>query len=246
MPVLHLDTSSGKVLIAFEQFISATSADAAARSCALGVRQYASIQDVISGHHDPKAQFRVPNSLARIEGTPSIERWNPLTRTAIIWFHYFNATTLRDEVARGTLSEFPGATPQWTASPYHAYVHQLTRLGVTGNIGGRHHLRLGMRGDRGTLIVQEGNIQPPPTWPTVWSAWRVWLFDNITHDFRQLKVKTHGGSQAIANPAAVLVPCPNASVGMPVGTCLVVLYFIFQEGAAKGEGGQLLYFLPVT
>lgn len=245
MPVIQKDSRSGQVLLVFEQFFSSKRQ----WPCALGIRQYKSVQELISGQPGLQFQFRVPNTLSKIEGTPSIERWDQQRHTIRLWFHWHNEELGRDEVATGKLSDFPGDAPHWTARKHNKYVQTLSTLGVSGNVGGRHHLRFGGTSDQG-LVLQEGNIQRPPLLPTDWAAWRVWMYSESSRQFIQLDVKTHQNSTAIANPAAFALPCPGSSEtkNLPAESniCFAVLYFIFREGSAKNEGGQLIYYTRVS
>jgi len=51
-----------------------------------------------------------------------------------------------------------------------------------------------------------------------------------------LNVKTHKGSTAFGNPAVTMLTSPN---GRPAR---LVTYFIFSQGAASGEGGELVFY----
>ena len=256
MPAIRVDNRTGRVLVVYEQFLSSTGQS----PCALGIRQFASTQHLVSGLNDATAQFRIPNSISKIEGTPSIDRWDPSNRNVCIWFHFHNDTNMRDMVARGTLTGFPGATPSWVAEPHHAYNHRAMAVGVSGNIGGRHRLAVNDVGthDGGSaptttsIILQEGNVQLPPLLPTDWASWRVWLYrDGLNHTLTMLNVQTHSKSLSIANPWADVLECPfrNCSAESregSAGMCLVVGYFIFGEGAAHGEAGQLLFYKRIA
>jgi hypothetical protein len=247
MPVIHHDSGSGSVLLVFEQFLSSTQQS----PCMIGVRHFTTIQHLISGGAAAMGTslFRVPNTLSKIEGTPSIDWWDPERRVIRLWFHWMNEKTTRDEVAIGTLSDFPGTSPRWSARKHTSYVRNITHHGVTGNVGGRHHLHLDNQHHLNHgWILQEGNTQSLPVWPTNWTAWRVWLYSEASQSFVQLKVNTHGHSTALANPAAAVLPCPTTVAARTTATqesCLVVTYFIFREGAAKRESGQLLFYTHV-
>ena len=90
-------------------------------------------------------------------------------------------------------------------------------------------------------VVCEGNVQPPPYHPTNFADWRIWLWDS--REVRKLNVRTHHGSRAVANPSAVVVPAPGAAD--TAGLVLVVTYFVFSEGAAKGEQGPLVFYTTI-
>lgn len=233
MPAVSVDANTVRVLLVYEHFLSLKER----WPCAVGIRLYASLDSLISGR--PLATFIAPNAVSRIEGTPNVYSFDATAGTAEIGFHYQNESLVRDEVGRGKLSGFPG-TPIWTAAPDLHYNKVMTSKGVTGNIGGRDVLQF--NGGIHQLVICEGNVQPPPTHPTAWDAWRVWLWeDNRT--VAQLNVRTHKGSLAVANPSMALVPSPRT--GRPA---LFATYFIFSEGAAKGEAGQLAFYseIPTT
>ena len=54
-----------------------------------------------------------------------------------------------------------------------------------------------------------------------------------------LKVVTHDGSTAFANPSFTQLPCPP---NKQTGACIFISYFIFSEGAAPGEQGVVSFF----
>jgi hypothetical protein len=227
MPAIGIDIATGRVLLAYEHFLSSK----AKWPCAIGVRVYKSIDTLISGR--PVGTFTAPNTISRIEGTPNIYRFDPLAGVVELGFHYQNETLLRDQVARATLLHFPGKA-SWEAAPDAKYNAMMTRAGVTGNIGGREQVRFGHQ----TFVVCEGNIQHLPAHPTNWSTWRVWLWQNDS--LAMLPVHTHKGSVSIANPSAIVVPSPASNK-----KALLISYFIFGEGAAKGEGGSFLSYTEI-
>jgi hypothetical protein len=227
MPAVALDPASQQVLLVHEQWMNANSG----WPSRLGLRIYRSVAHLLAGEVD--ATFLVPNTLSNLEGTPSIYAWQPRQGRLELGFHFFNQTALRDEVARGVVENFPGQQPRWTAWQCEAYNHQLTAtMGVTGNIGGREQLVF--QGQ--TVVLQEGNAQPPPGVPTQWEQWRVWLFSNHTQHFTPLRVETHNNSRALANPWAAVLPGPHGHLVM------LVSYYIFAAGAAPRESGPLLFY----
>ena len=228
MADLAVDEATGCVLLVYEHFLSAKSQ----WPCSVGMRKYSSVSNLISG--TAAATFVAPNTLSQLEGTPSISRWDSSAGTAEIWFHHHNATLNRDEVAQAELSDFPGI-PEWNVTQDLGYMATVTRLGATGNVGGRHRIVLPGTGD--VMMLQEGNIQPPPILPTKWKDWRVWLYTAHTKTFTKLNVQSHAKSTAFANPSADFMPSP-ASDRM----ALFVTYFIFKEGAGKGEGGSVVFY----
>jgi hypothetical protein len=255
MPALQIDAATGRVLLVYEHFLSSKER----WPCAVGVRLYSSIDTLISGK--PLSMYTAPNTISRIEGTPNIYSFDDTKQTIEIGFHYQNESLIRDEVARGLLRGFPGKEPVWTATVDAKYNSALSKQGVTGNIGGRDVLQFNSNPRRvpiaagtnprrvpiaGTIeldalapvfMISEGNVQPPPAHPTAWDSWRVWLWTTDAEAVTPLHVQTHQSSVAVANPSMTVLPAPLT--GQPA---LFVTYFIFSEGAAKGEGGPLAFF----
>ena len=232
MPAVEVDGATGKVLLVYEHFLSSKDR----WPCAIGVRMYESVDTFISGK--PLVMYTAPNTISRIEGTPNIYRFDPTLQLIELGFHYQNETLVRDQVARGFLSGFPGKDTSWTTMIETQYNEEMTNQGVTGNIGGRDLLQFNSNGTNNptSFMISEGNIQPPPSHPTDWKSWRVWLWIDLKV-VMPLTVQTHRGSIALANPSMVLVPSPNTG-----HSALFVSYFIFSEGAATGEGGSLAFF----
>jgi hypothetical protein len=71
-----------------------------------------------------------------------------------------------------------------------------------------------------------------------WGSSRIFLYDPATGVAYPLAIRTPGGSEAFANPAATVLTTPSREPGL-----LVTLY-LFQPGAAPGEAGPLLCFRP--
>lgn len=206
MPDFYVDDATGSVLLVYERFLSTRELI----PCVIGVRKYDTVQKMISGLHT--TSFDAPSTLSNIEGTPSIFTWDAQSARATIWFHFHNHSTKRDMVAQGILTEFPG-DPQWNTSYDEQYVQKLTALGATGNIGGRDILRLNTTRN-GRLIeeeyvLQEGNVQAPPLWPTNFSMWRLWLYSVQNSSFTEIAMSTHKRSTSFGNPSVAYLPCPT-------------------------------------
>ena len=68
------------------------------------------------------------------------------------------------------------------------------------------------------------------------SSWRNFLYAGGTAT--QLSIRTHGGSQAFANPTFTPLRLPNGEPGV------VVTQFVPSSAAAPGEAGELVYYRP--
>jgi hypothetical protein len=111
---------------------------------------------------------------------------------------------------------------------------------ISGDVGVRDMLVT----STGKLSLQEVNLVPDPV---NWYDWRVLLYtwgasDSYswplgTGSFTQLSPFTDGGSYSIGGPKAAIVTCPSGS-----GQCLWGSYFIFSQGAAPGEAGEVEYY----
>ena len=191
-------------------------------------------------------------SQSQLEGTPSIYDMEVHTSNdllvvdADVGFH-FNDDNGVDQVAYGKLQDFGPTTITTSFVDQEVainYNELFVNEGAIGNIGQRAPGYInGVH-----LNVQEANIGPMP--PTVWEDWRVWLYfygpDESAiptgaegSSVEVLKVVTHDGSTAFANPSFTQLPCsPNKQTG----ACIFISYFIFSEGAAPGEQGVVSFF----
>jgi hypothetical protein len=192
---------------------------------------YASLFAALSGA-PPLSASLAPATLSTLQGTPSIASWSAASDSVVLGVHYNEATAgggNRDQVAAGALLGLRAGAPLWSVGPWEAYNAALTAVGAVGNIGGRDALPCGA----GTLVLQEGNRASP----TNWAQWAVYVrgaTDGMAA-WAPLAVATPGGSRSFGNPGA-------AHLG---GGLLAVSYFLFAEGAAPGEAGQLLFWTTV-
>ncbi|HZD68888.1 MAG TPA: hypothetical protein VFA45_08215 [Actinomycetes bacterium] len=134
--------------------------------------------------------------------------------------------------AGGTLLGFAS----WTAAAEPALVVAVMRAAagvgerIGGNIGHRDHVRY--PGQAYDLVEARGRRGD-------FASWRVYLVDRSTMTARRLEVVTHGGSTAFANPTATCLRDPSGH------DAVVVSSFLPVEGAAAGEAGSLLYYVPI-
>ncbi len=175
---------------------------------------------------DPDWRYDAPRTrstvAAAFEGTPSLDA---VTGTgAEVGFHYLTAGAV-DRNAVGTLSGIGTPTPGWTTRPAPAVDEALTRLGVQGNIGDRTNLEFG--GTNLTLV--EGQRVKRD-----FSTWSVYLLGPARASARRVAFETPGGSRSFGNAGLSRVELPGGGSG------LVLTAFVFTEGAAPGEAGQML------
>lgn len=179
----------------------------------------------------PDWRYDAPRTLSKVagafEGTPSLRR---ITATsAEVGFHYLTADAV-DRNARATLSGIGTAAPRWVARPAPDIDDPLERSGVEGNIGDRTHVAF--RGVPLTLV--EGQRRPRD-----FGSWSVYVLDPARTDARRLAFRTPGGSGSFGNAAAGVVPLPGGGRGV------LLTAYVFTEGAADGEAGQMLAVFPV-
>lgn len=164
----------------------------------------------------------------RAEGTPNIEAatFTPdIDHSRIeIGFHYFRkGKPSVDRQARGVLTNFT----TWAAAPFPQFDEALTVLGCSGNIGDRDSVSF----KDGRYVLIEGQQKAHD-----WATWNVFLWDATMQKAEPLRIKTHGGSKSFGNPSVTALTSPN---GKPA---LLFAYFLFSEGAAKGESGPLIFY----
>ena len=176
----------------------------------------------------PERIFDVPLTLSPFhEGTPNIygvAMGESITDSRIVTgFHYFDDRLGVDRVATGVLRNFT----TWTAEDATAYNEALVSEGAKGNIGDR---------DDGAFLGEEYIVQEVQFAAGDWSSWRVFLYEVSADNFALLNIKSHSGSTAFANPTFTVLKSPNGA------DCVVVTYFVPQEGAKSGESGQWIFY----
>jgi hypothetical protein len=200
----------------------------------LRIRYWATLDALLRGR--ATRDFLAPRTLSTCnEGTPSIRRivFDPDVDASVIQLglHYHRRCRV-DRQARGTLTDFgswtAAADPALDAAVVHAAKAGGQRIG--GNIGDRDQVRY--RGRAYDLIEAQGREGD-------FASWRVYLVDRAAMVARRVEVVTHGGSTAFANPTATWLRDPSGR-----GAIMVTL-FLPVEGAAAGEAGSLLYYMPV-
>jgi hypothetical protein len=200
----------------------------------LRVRYWPTLDALLAGR--PARQFLVARTLSACnEGTPSIRQVSleadvdaPRVELGL---HYHRDCQV-DRQARGTLTGFRSWTAATDPELDAAVERAASAVGeqVGGNIGDRDHLRyLGRDYDLVEAQGRKGDF----------ASWRVYLYDRSAGTARRLEVVTHGGSRAFANPTATVLRDPAGR------EAVMVTLFVPVEGAAPGEAGSLLYYLPV-
>lgn len=178
---------------------------------------------------EPARTFDAPHTLVPpgqlAEGTPTVYSVTAGASDVDVAFHYFRDGRV-DRQARGRLRDFR----DWTTRREPRVDAAIERWGVRGNIGDRDHLTF--EGVDVDLI--EGQLRPRR-----WDAWRLFLYEPARGAARPLRVRTHRGSRSFGNPTITSLTAPS---GAPA---LVVTLFLFPEGAATNEGGQLVYYREV-
>jgi hypothetical protein len=209
-------------------FLVALEAGGAGRPSWLRLRHYAGLSELLAA--DADRTVNIPHTLVPdgrlAEGTPSIHSavLRPdLDRSVIdIGFHYFRDGDV-DRQARGRLTDFR----RWEARRQRHLDSAVESCGVSGNIGDRDHVRWQGR----ELDVIEGQLRKGD-----WSSWRVFLYDRSARSANPLQVRTHGGSTAFGNPTVRQLRSPAGAAAV------AVTLFVFSEGAAPGEPGELVYY----
>ena len=210
----------GAALVAYETHTGCP----AAKRC-LMLRHYATEPALLSG--SAARTILLPRTLSSCaEGTPNIFAATSNLATVDVGFHYFQDCNV-DRQARGTLRHFDPAT--WAPNP---------TPGIDAGILGAGASVDGMIGDRDGASY-DGYYQrlvEAQIWPGDFSAWRNFLYAGGIAT--QLSIRTHGGSQAFANPTFTPLPLPNGEPGV------VVTQFVPSSAAAPGEAGELVYYRP--
>lgn len=247
MPYPFTVAANGWVVVVHEQWMNAGSQ----LPSRLGFKLWYNASDLAAGA-PPFNSFLAPLTVgahSQLEGTPNVYGASMVTRQGlqtldlVVGFHYNDRDGV-DQVAQGALTSFGPAslTPSWAARAATAYDQKFIAAGAIGNIGQRDAGAL----DGVDFVLQEGNVGHMP--PTIWADWRVWLYVRAPGEPLpptgagtpyQLAVRTDKGSTAFGNPSVVVLQCPGGRDG---GQCVFVSYFIFGEGAAPGEAGNLVFY----
>jgi hypothetical protein len=195
------------------------------RGIGLRFRYYRNLKSILAGRY--AREFQAPQTLSRAaQGTPNIYGFS--LRQGIhnsqirVGLHYFQDGVV-DRQATGMLRDFS----LWHAQREPFLDNRSRALGSRGHIGDRDHI---------SFDGYDFNVHETELVPGDWSSWRTYLYDFRDRSAHWLRVQTHGGSFAFGNPTITQVTGPN---GRPA---LVMTQFLFLEGAAADEAGQLIYY----
>jgi hypothetical protein len=204
-------------------FLVAVEAGGAGTPPSLRLLDFVSRADLMAGK--VSRSFDAPHTLVPrrkyAEGTPNIYAVCADRSHIDIGFHYFWRGKV-DRQARGVLTGFA----DWSTRREPQIDKALQWWGVRGNIGGRDAFN--WNGREYLLVEGQGERHG-------WQTWRTYLYDTAAETAWPLPIRTHRGSAAIANPTATLLDTPS---GKPA---LLVTAYLFQDGAADGEAGPMLY-----
>jgi hypothetical protein len=190
----------------------------------LAFKRYDSARQLFSAKPRGRER-RIGRTFSRCaEGTPNFFR---VTSSSFeIGFHYFQDCRV-DRQARGTYNLATGA---WRPRTLPSIDRLLLGAGADpgGNIGDRDATLYRPAGAERS--VYEAMIGPRSAGFGVWRC-----FAEEAGIITQLRVRTHGGSTACANPTVTDARLPDGRAG------LIVTYFIPVEGAARNEAGTLVF-----
>ena len=190
----------------------------------LGFKRYESVAALLRGRQRGRER-RIARTFSKCaEGTPNF--FGVTARAFDIGFHYFQDCRV-DRQARGTYNLRSGA---WRPRRLPSVDTRLLAAGAhpDGNIGDRDAALYPPAGaGRG---VYEAMIGPRSAG---FGTWR--CFAEEAGTITQLRVRTHGGSTACANPTVTRARVPDGRAG------LIVTYFIPVEGSGRGEAGALVF-----
>jgi hypothetical protein len=197
--------------------------------------QYAGVSGLLAG--TATSVLPVSRTLSTWnEGTPSLRDVTNVSAT--VGFHYLstNISPAADRNARGLLGGFPGTAPIWGSvtvdDPVNTAIQAIDP--TVSHIGDRDALYF--RGYWFRLIEAQTRRDD-------WSSWRIYLYDeaaagagDTAHAMTKLSIRTNLGSSSFGNPTATVVTDPSGF------RAVVMTLFLFSEGAAPGEGGELIYY----
>jgi hypothetical protein len=190
----------------------------------LAFKRYDSARQLLRAKHRGRER-RIGRTFSKCaEGTPNF--YEVTSRSFDIGFHYFQDCRV-DRQARGTYNL---ATGSWRPRTVPSTDRLLLAAGADpgGNIGDRDAVFYGpAAADRG---IYEAMTGPRSAGFGVWRC-----FADEAGVITQLRVRTHGGSTACANPTVTNATLPDGRAG------LIATYFIPVEGAARNEAGTLVF-----
>jgi hypothetical protein len=199
----------------------------------LRFKHFLNLMDLLSGRIN--RVFDAPHTLvpenSGAEGTPNVYSASlspDFTHSTIdVGFHYYMDFQV-DRQARGTLTT-SGSSSSWATRVETKLNNALLATGdVKGNIGDRDNMLWGGR---------NYNLHEVQLAKRDFGTWRVDLYDWSTNVATRLAIKTDRRSTAFSNPTFTNVRSPRSN-----RQAVVVTLFVPSEGAASGEGGELIYY----
>lgn len=190
----------------------------------IALRYFPDLATLLSGH--ASRTFDAKRTLSRCaEGTPNIYsvKLDPDIDHSVITLggHYWWRCD-RDRQLSATLLDFK----RWRTRREPDFDEALLRWDVGGNIGGRDPI---------TFFGHPYAVVEAQHAKGDFGSWRTYVYDYATGEAHPTKIRTDGGSTAFANPHVAALTAPDGR------RALVVSLFLPGEGAARGEGGQLVY-----
>jgi hypothetical protein len=160
------------------------------------------------------------------EGTPNVYSvlLNPDIDHSVITLggHYWWKCDV-DRQLMATLTNFK----RWHVVRRPELDDALLAFGIGGNIGGRDPITfLGLS----LGVIEAQNIKGD------FGSWRTYVYDYAAQKAELAAIRTDGGSQAFANPHVTALTAPDGR------RAIAVSLFVPSDGAARGEGGQLIYY----
>lgn len=217
-------TSDGGFVVAYEKGSGGAVQCTGGNEC-LVLRYYPTRAALLTGAWT--REIKLPRTFSNCaEGTPNIYSavLSPDIDHSVldVGFHYFRDCDV-DRQARGTLTNFTS----WSASVETATnnLFEAWPPPLLGNVGDRDPFLW----DGAQRRVHEAQYVKGD-----WASWRVFLHG--AGGISELSIQTHGGSVSFGNPAVTAITSPG---GKPA---LLVTYFVFSQGAAPGEGGELVFY----
>ena len=192
----------------------------------IAFRYYKDYGSLSRGSHS--YQYDAPRTLApTAEGTPNIYSvvLSPDIKhsTIKVGFHYYWNQDV-DRQAVGILSNFNS----WVSYSDTNLNTLFTTLGIIG----------GNIGDRDSFVYhgQRYNIHEVQLVKSDFGSWRTYLYDYSQDSLLPVAIRTSGRSSSFGNPTFTGLKLPSGKPGF------VSTQFLFSEGAAAGEAGELIYF----
>jgi hypothetical protein len=204
------------------------------------LRYYRTLDALLAGR--AARQFTAPRRIAlTAEGTPDIRSVTLRRGTArsriVLGLHHFADTDgdiFPDVDRQGTavltnFTRWQDATTPEVDQPFlqTTEVHPPYTRAPAGNLGDRDPITL----DGARLALHEAQYVPGD-----FGSWRLFVRDAETNAVSPVHVTTPGGSRAFGNPTVTQVTSP---AGRPA---LLITMFVFSEGAAPGESGELIFY----